>query len=61
MVATAASLPLSVTPLVLLMNDGDVLSKYANGWVANIVLFAIAILSVVVFVAAVPLQILGGS
>ena len=61
MVATAASLPLTVVPLAALMNDRDVLSKYANGWPSNLVLFAIAILSLVLFVAAVPLQILGGS
>jgi Mn2+/Fe2+ NRAMP family transporter len=61
MVATAASLPLSVVPLALLMNDRDVLSNYANGWATNLVLFAIVILSFVLFVAALPLQILGGS
>jgi Mn2+/Fe2+ NRAMP family transporter len=61
MVATAASLPLSVLPLALLMNDGDVLSKYTNGWAANLVLAAIVILSLVLFVVAIPLQMRGGS
>lgn len=60
MVATAASLPLTVVPLGVLMNDRDVLLKYVNGWTTNLVLFAIAILSLVLFLAAVPLQILGG-
>ena len=60
MVTTAASLPLTVVPLVVLMNDADVLMKYANGWVSNVALVVLAVISLVVFVAAVPLQLLGG-
>ncbi|MEO5815122.1 MAG: divalent metal cation transporter [Gemmatimonadaceae bacterium] len=60
MVITAASLPLTIVPLLVLMNDADVMSTYANGWVSNTALVVLSIISVVLFVAAVPLQLLGG-
>ena len=60
MVATAASLPITVLPLLVLMNDGDVMMNHGNGWLANLALGAIALLSLALFVAAVPLQVLGG-
>jgi Mn2+/Fe2+ NRAMP family transporter len=59
MVLTAASLPVSVVPLVILMNDREVLSRYRNGWISNVALALIAVLSVVLLVAAFPLQVLG--
>ena len=37
MTLTAASLPLTVVPLLVLMNDADVMSMYVNGWLANLV------------------------
>ena len=60
MVATAASLPVTVIPLLVLMNDGDVLQTHTNGWPSNLALLIIALLSVVLLVAALPLQLLGG-
>jgi len=60
MVATAASLPFTVIPLLVLMNDGDVLMKYVNGWTTNIALVIIALLSLALLLSAVPLQLLGG-
>jgi Mn2+/Fe2+ NRAMP family transporter len=60
MVATAASLPVTVIPLFVLMNDGDLLNKNVNGWASNLALVAIALLSTVLLVAALPLQLLGG-
>jgi Mn2+/Fe2+ NRAMP family transporter len=60
MVATAASLPVTVVPLFVLMNDGDVLNRHVNGWPSNLALVVIALLSVVLLVAAIPLQLLGG-
>jgi Mn2+/Fe2+ NRAMP family transporter len=60
MVATAASLPLTVLPLLVLMNDGDVMMNHGNGWASNLALGAIALLSLVLFVVAVPLQVFGG-
>lgn len=61
MVATAASLPVTVLPLLVLMNDGDILLTHTNGWLSNSALVIIALLSVVLLVAAIPLQLLGGS
>jgi Mn2+/Fe2+ NRAMP family transporter len=60
MVATAASLPVTVIPLLVLMNDGDVLYTHVNGWPSNVALVVIALLSLVLLVAALPLQLLGG-
>lgn len=60
MVATAASLPVTVIPLLVLMNDGDILLKHTNGWLSNGALVIIALLSIVLLVAALPLQLLGG-
>jgi Mn2+/Fe2+ NRAMP family transporter len=60
MTLTAASLPLTVVPLLVLMNDDDVMMKHTNGWLANLALGALALLSLVLFVAALPLQIIGG-
>ena len=60
MVATAASLPLTILPLVVLMNDKGVMSRYTNGWISNVALAVLAVISIALFVAALPLQILGG-
>jgi Mn2+/Fe2+ NRAMP family transporter len=60
MTLTAASLPFTVVPLFVLMNDDDIMMKHANGWLANLALGAVALLSLVLFVVALPLQILGG-
>jgi len=60
MVATAASLPMTIVPLAVLMNDADIMSAHVNGWPSNIALGVLIITSMVIFVAAVPLQILGG-
>jgi Mn2+/Fe2+ NRAMP family transporter len=60
MVVSAASLPLTVVPLLVLMNDRDVLTRHGNKWPANLALVAIALLSVVLLIAAVPLQLMGG-
>jgi len=60
MVVTAASLPVTVIPLFVLMNDGDLLNRHVNGWASNTALVVIALLSVVLLIAALPLQLLGG-
>jgi Mn2+/Fe2+ NRAMP family transporter len=60
MVISAASLPVTVVPLLVLMNDDNVMADHANGWFTNIALVMIALLSIVLFFAAVPLQLLGG-
>jgi Mn2+/Fe2+ NRAMP family transporter len=60
MMLTAASLPLTVVPLLAIMNDEDVMSSHRNGWCSNTALILLSILSVVLFFAAIPLQIHGG-
>ena len=60
MVLTAASLPVSVLPLIVLMNDRDVMEKHVNGIAGNLALGVIAVISVVLFLVAIPLQIMGG-
>jgi Mn2+/Fe2+ NRAMP family transporter len=60
MTLTAASLPFTVVPLLVLMNDSEVMMKHVNGWLTNTALVVLAVLSVGLFVAALPLQILGG-
>jgi Mn2+/Fe2+ NRAMP family transporter len=60
MTATAASLPITVVPLFVLMNDRDILMNQVNGRASNAALVVVALLSVVIFFAALPLQILGG-
>jgi Mn2+/Fe2+ NRAMP family transporter len=60
MVATAASLPVTVIPLLALMNDGELLNTHVNGWVSNVALVLLALLAIVLLVAAFPLQVLGG-
>ena len=60
MVVTAASLPVTVVPLFVLMNDGDLLDAHVNGWPSNLALVVIALLSLALLVAALPLQLLGG-
>ena len=60
MVISAASLPVTVIPLLVLMNDSRVMTTHANGWLGNIALGVIAVLAVVLFFAAAPLYHLGG-
>jgi hypothetical protein len=42
------------------MNDRQVMRRHANGWLTNGALAAIAILSIVLFLASLPLQLGGG-
>ena len=60
MTLTAASLPLTVVPLLVLMNDRAILRQHVNGWLGNTVLVIFALLSVVLLVVALPLQLAGG-
>jgi Mn2+/Fe2+ NRAMP family transporter len=60
MVVSAASLPVTVVPLLVLMNDERIMNRHSNGWLGNTALVLIALLSVVLFFAAGPLYVLGG-
>jgi len=59
-VLSAASLPFTVIPLIALMNDGKVMGRHCNGWISNIALISISVLSIVLFFVSLPLQIKGG-
>jgi Mn2+/Fe2+ NRAMP family transporter len=60
MVLTAASLPFTVIPLIVLMNDRKVMGRHGNGWPSNIALVCISAFSIVLFFVALPLQMMGG-
>jgi Mn2+/Fe2+ NRAMP family transporter len=60
MMLTAASLPVTVIPMLVLMNDQALVGEHHNRWFGNIVLGALSVVSIVVLLSAVPLQILGG-
>jgi Mn2+/Fe2+ NRAMP family transporter len=60
MTLTAASLPLTIMPLAVLMNDDDIMMKHTNGWLTNTALGVLVLLSLVLLAVALPLQILGG-
>ncbi|HWJ22471.1 MAG TPA: divalent metal cation transporter [Gemmatimonadaceae bacterium] len=60
MALTAASLPVTVIPMIVLMNDEALLHEHTNKWAGNAALAVLALLSVVLLVAALPLQLMGG-
>ena len=61
MMLTAASLPVTVIPMFVLMNDEALVGEHRNRWFSNAALGALSIVTIVVLLSAVPLQILGGS
>ena len=61
MVATAATLPVSIVPFLFLMNDYSYVRGYRNGWFSNTVVIVLIGLAFVLAMVAIPLQIFGGS
>jgi len=61
MVVSAASLPVTVIPLLVLMNDERVMTTHSNGWLSNIALVLISLMAIGLFVVAWPLRWLGGA
>jgi hypothetical protein len=61
MMLTAASLPVTVIPMLVLMNDEALVGEHRNRWFGNIALGALSIVTIIVMLSAVPLQIMGGS
>jgi Mn2+/Fe2+ NRAMP family transporter len=57
---TAATLPVSIVPFLLLMNDEDFVKDHRNGWFSNAVVLVIIGLACVLALVTIPLQILGG-
>lgn len=60
MALTALSLPITVIPLLVLMNDRMYLEDQGNGWVSNTAVLAISVVACVVALVAIPLQLFGG-
>jgi len=60
MMLTAASLPVTVIPMLVLMNDEALVGEHRNRWFGNVALGALSVLATAVLLSAVPLQIIGG-
>jgi Mn2+/Fe2+ NRAMP family transporter len=61
MALTAATLPLSTVPFLILMNDRRYLEDFRNGWFSNAVVLVIITMAFVLAIVSIPLQIFGGS
>jgi Mn2+/Fe2+ NRAMP family transporter len=61
MALTAATLPISIVPFLILMNDKYYLEDYRNGWFSNAVVISLIILSTVLSLVTIPLQVFGSS
>jgi Mn2+/Fe2+ NRAMP family transporter len=61
MALTAATLPISIAPFLILMNDKNYLEEYRNGWFSNTVVIVIIALASLLAIVTIPLQIFGGS
>jgi len=60
MALTALSLPVTVVPLLVLMNDPLYLGDRTNGWISNAAVLVVSAIACLVALVAIPLQILGG-
>jgi Mn2+/Fe2+ NRAMP family transporter len=60
MALTAAILPLSVVPFLLLMNDERYVGEHRNGYLSNAVVLGIVALSFVLALVSIPLEIAAG-
>jgi Mn2+/Fe2+ NRAMP family transporter len=61
MALTVLILPLIVFPFLVVMNDERYLREFRNGWFGNAAVIFILALAFVLALAAIPLEILGGS
>jgi Mn2+/Fe2+ NRAMP family transporter len=60
MAVTAASLPVSVVPLLVLLNDRQLMGEHRNRLVGNVALVLISLMAVVLLFVSIPLAFLGG-
>ena len=60
MVFSAASLPIVVGPMLVIMNDKRYLRDYGNGWFSNTMVTLIIALAFVLAIVSVPLLLKGG-
>ena len=56
MVLTAGTLPVSIVPFLILMNDPHYMQKHTNGWLSNFIVLATIALALVLAIVSVPLQ-----
>jgi Mn2+/Fe2+ NRAMP family transporter len=61
MALTALSLPVTVVPLLIVMNDPEYLGDNVNHWISNAAVLFVSVIACVVALVAIPLQFLGGS
>jgi Mn2+/Fe2+ NRAMP family transporter len=59
MALTAATLPLTTLPFIVLMNDQHYVGEHRNGWFSNLVVVLITALAFVLAVVSIPLEIFG--
>jgi Mn2+/Fe2+ NRAMP family transporter len=59
MAVTALSLPITVTPMLVLMNDPEYVGEHGNGWISNAAVLAISVVACIVALVSIPLQIFG--
>ena len=60
MALTAASLPVSIVPFLVIMNDPTFLGTRRNGPLMNAAAVAVIVVSLVLALVAIPLQLVGG-
>jgi Mn2+/Fe2+ NRAMP family transporter len=59
MALTAASLPLTIAPMLFLMNDPRYVEDKRNGWISNTAVISVIALGFVLAVVSIPLEIFG--
>ena len=59
MALTAVSLPVTVIPLLIIMNDRHYLGDNVNHWIANAAVLFVSVLACIVALVAIPLQLKG--
>ena len=59
MALTSATLPLSILPFLVLMNDEHYVGEQRNGWFSNAVVVFVILLAFVLAVVSIPLEIFG--
>jgi Mn2+/Fe2+ NRAMP family transporter len=60
MAVTAASLPVSVLPLLVLLNDRQLMGEHRNRMLGNVALVSVSVMAVVLLLVSIPLAFLGG-
>jgi Mn2+/Fe2+ NRAMP family transporter len=60
MALTALSLPVTVVPMLVLMNDPQYLGERRNGWISNAAVLIVSFVACVVALVSIPLVVFGG-